>query len=115
MAIKVTFCCPVCGRNVTAFRKNGQKVFFCSQECYKYARDHGMWKQNHQTKEPGDISHENVKIRIKNEIPVFSEVRPVVGRVYNAEKYLGKLPSYVVTVNGKRINIRYGECVEVKE
>lgn len=101
MAIKVAFCCPVCGRNVTAFRKNGQKTFFCSQKCFKYARNHEMWKQNHQTKEPGDISHENVKIRIKNEIPVFSEVRPVVGRVYNAEKYLDKLLTTLSQLTGK--------------
>lgn len=73
-----------------------------------------MWKQNHPTKEPGDASHENVKIRIKCEIPIFSEMRPVVGKVYDAEKYVSKFPAYVITTNGKRINIRYNECVEVK-
>ena len=115
MSVRVTFACPVCGREVTVTRKREQKTYFCGLECYNFARNNGMWKQTLNQSEPGDLVHHDVKIKITREVPLFPEMRPKVGEIYAAERYEGRFPSYVIAVNGRRINIRYNECMEVKE
>ena len=61
--------------------------------------------------------HDMAHIRITKEIPVFEELRPAVGAVYEAERYgASKLNAkfYIIPdICGKRIVVRGGECVEV--
>ena len=74
-----------------------------------------MWSQWKETSSPGDLAHEKVTIKITKDIPIFQQMRPKIGALYVAEKYDGKYPGYVITANGYRVNIRYNECMEVKE
>lgn len=74
-----------------------------------------MWGQRKETSLPGDLAHEKVTIKITKDIPIFQQMRPKIGALYAAEKYDGKYPGYVITANGYRVNIRWNECVEVKE
>lgn len=58
-----------------------------------------------------------VRIRITKRIPVFPELQPKVGRIYEAvpnNKKPGESSFYVIPdINGKAIVVRSGECVEV--
>lgn len=105
--------CPVCGKSITyqAWKKNKQK--FCSRECVYEARRAGLvscvsYKQSPET------TFEKCRIKILRQIPIYKNLRPEVGEIYEAEKYsgLGGI-GYVISVNGKRINVRADECKEV--
>lgn len=115
MSVNVQFVFPVCGKRVTRIREPGQKSYFCSQTCFNFARRNGMWGQRKETSLPGDLAHEKVTIKITKDIPIFQQMRPKIGALYAAEKYDGKYHGYVINVNGYRVNIRWNECVEVKE
>lgn len=53
---------------------------------------------------------------ITKEIPIFPELRPVVGAVYDVERYEKKVGAFYIIpdIKGKRIVVRVGECVEVQ-
>lgn len=56
-------------------------------------------------------------IQVVENIDLFPEYKPAVGRRYRAERYQGyaglKRIGYVIEVNGHRVNVRQEECVEV--
>lgn len=55
-----------------------------------------------------------MKIMVTKDIDLFPDFKPTVGMIYDAEKYqFGKIPGYVVVVNGHRVCVRFGECEEV--
>ena len=63
------------------------------------------------------LPHSRGNIRSRKPVEIYPELSPVVGQIYQAEKYLPrtcrKKPGYVIESGGKRINIRADECVEV--
>lgn len=107
--------CGNCGRQFRRDEPLGRSMSFCCRKCFAAARQSGKFRPTNKIKTPGQIPHEKVYIRITQEIDVWDEFKPVVGSVYLAEKYENqKLPGYVVTVNGNRVCVRYGECEEVE-
>lgn len=107
--------CGNCGRQFRMDEPLGRSMNFCCWKCFAAAMQSGKFRPTNKTKTPEQIPHEKVYIRITQEIDVWEEFRPVVGGVYLAEKYENqKIPGYVVTVNGNRVCVRYGECEEVE-
>lgn len=117
---KVTFQCPTCGRWVTRVRDDSAGKMYCSFECANMARGQNDYEEGYARlrNKAGDLPHDMVKIVITEEIPVFPQFRPVVGKVYRAERYRSDRTSgatgYVIVVNGTRINVREAECSVVE-
>ena len=67
--------------------------------------------------EPRRLPHTMVRIRIICKVPVDPEYQPTVGSEHEAERYTGmgkiKRAGYVIQSGGKRINIRWNECIEI--
>ena len=63
------------------------------------------------------LPHTMVRIRIICKVPVDPEYQPTVGSEHEAERYTGmgktKRAGYVIQSGGKRINIRWNECIEI--
>lgn len=100
------YICRYCGKKFQS-EQSGRE--FCGHDCLRnYMRD--MHAQNRD-------QHDMRRIRITKEIPVFPELRPAVGAVYEAERYGSRYFSakfYIIPdIMGKRIVVRGGECVEV--
>ena len=110
-----TFTCDECGREFTRLQQNyhGCTHKFCGRECrFAYLRKH---PENAQRK--GLLPHDMVTIRITKRIGVFPELMPRVGARYTAERYQNISSrvryGYVISVRGKRINVRAEECMEI--
>jgi hypothetical protein len=54
------------------------------------------------------------RILITKELPLFRELKPVVGAVYEAEVYKKRYNTFYIIpdIGGKRIVVRDDECVE---
>lgn len=113
------FKCAYCGKeNSIEWRRGTPKHRFCDRKCAaKWRTENGMFRPVRREGYPGALPHDDVRILITQEIPLFPEFRPNVGDVYDAELYFvrggGKKSGYVIVVNGHRVNIRIGECLEV--
>lgn len=109
----VTGKCALCGatfqRDVRKMRK-AQK-FYCSKRCAAMdAVNNGKIPFAKQT------FPVETRIRITAKIPVFEELRPKIGTIYDALKFesrYGGHGGYVIVSGGKRINVRLDEAVEV--
>lgn len=114
----VTAQCARCGavfqreeRKVRYAMRTAKKIY-CSKECAakQAVKEHEgnlFQKQNFPVE---------TRIRITEKIPVFPELQPKVGAVYDAlkfEKQPGSHGGYVIESGGKRINVRLDEAVEV--
>ena len=98
------YVCRWCGKK---FKSEQAGREFCGHDCLRnYMRD--MHAQN---RDEHDMTH----IRITKEIPIFEELRPAVGSVYEVERYRKKVDTFYIIpdIGGKRIVVRGGECVEV--
>lgn len=111
MKVEMAFVCPGCGQTVTRVRDPGQSAYFCSKKCYVKAQREGTYVQPKPTSESRFV---RVKIRITKMLDLFKDFTPDVGKIYDAERYNGSnILSYVISVNGHRVNIRRDECEEV--
>lgn len=114
-----TFVCDYCGKeNSIEWKKGTPKKRFCNRQCWaRWRSANGIFDPYQEEKLPGDLPHKDVRVMITQEIPLFPEFRPVVGGEYKAERYEGragvKKIGYVIVVNGHRVSIREGECLEV--
>lgn len=98
-------CCQ-CGMEYTP-KAAGQR--FCGHACLNnYIRD-----VHAKRREKLDM----IKILITKELPLFNELKPVVGAVYEAERYKQRYNTFYIIpdIGGKRIVVRDDECVEVGE
>lgn len=66
-------------------------------------------------KVPGRLPYRPCRIVIMQKVDLFRECRPELGKIYEAECYKSKFGAkgYVIQINGKRINIRNDEAIEV--
>lgn len=87
-------------------------VFYCSQTCAA--------KQVAKEREGTPFAKKNfptqTRIRITARLPVYKELQPKVGAVYDALKFearYGGHGGYVIESGGKKINVRLDEAVEV--
>lgn len=115
-----TFKCDYCGKTFIRTSKLVRSEHVCcSRRCARYleAAERQKRGENHRTQRKGPLPHDDVKIKITKQIDLYSDYAPAVGAVYDAERYRFvdrvHLVGYVICVNGHRINIRQGECVEV--
>lgn len=110
-----TFTCDECGREFTRKQQNyhGCTRKFCGREC----RIEYLHKHPENTQRKGLLPHDMVTICITKQIGVFPELMPRVGARYIAERYQNisttKRYGYVISVHGKRINVRAEECMEI--
>ena len=104
--------CVGCNRPFTGRRDvspNGR--YFCCKKC------EGAYKKAHPAEFRVRRSESWIpaRIRIMMDIPVYPELRPMVGAEYPAEKYMYRSgpAGYVIRVNNKRICVRANECKEL--
>lgn len=122
--------CSLCGktflRSIGKVNENKSGRFYCSRSCAsiaqhmeRRARMAAMNTKPEQQKpeEPRRLPHTMVRIRIICKVPVDPEYQPTVGSEHEAERYTGmgkiKRAGYVIQSGGKRINIRWNECIEI--
>lgn len=121
--------CSLCGktflRPIGKINENKSGRFYCSRSCASIAqhmeRRARMAVMNtppepQKPEEPRRLPHTMVRIRIICKVPVDPEYQPTVGSEHAAEKYgpnKRKNAGYVIQSGGKRINIRWNECVEI--
>ena len=121
--------CELCGkkflRTLGKANENKSGRFYCSRSCASIAqhmeRRARMAAMNTppeppNPKEPRRLPHTMVRIRIICKVPVDPEYQPTVGSEHDAEKYgpyKGSRIGYVIQSGGKRINIRWNECIEI--
>lgn len=110
----ITMQCARCGAvfQREASRAKKSKKPFCSKSCAARSLTEEYMDKRFQKK----IFPKNTRIRITASIPVFPELRPKVGAVYDALKFTaqqGGDGGYVIECGGKKINVRKDEAVEV--
>ena len=125
--------CELCGkkflRTLGKANENKRGRYYCSRSCASIAqhieRRARMAAMNTPSEppeppkpeEPRRLPHTMVRIRIICKVPVDPEYQPPVGSEHEAERYTGmgkiKRAGYVIRSGGKRINIRWNECVEI--
>ncbi|MBP3633156.1 MAG: hypothetical protein J6J43_01115 [Oscillospiraceae bacterium] len=103
--------CPVCSKEFLT-RHNAQR--YCSRAC-TYASQRKENSELRRKREQIPAGQVPVKIKIIKRIPVFEELRPIKGLVYDAVKCTGLNvnPFYIIPMGGKKVVIRADECVEV--
>lgn len=121
--------CEQCGkkflRTLGKVNENKSGRYYCSRSCASIAqhmeRRARMAAMNAppeppKPEEPRRLPHTMVRIRIIDKVPVDPEYQPTVGSEYDAEKYgpqKYQRAGYVIQSGGKRINIRWNECIEI--
>lgn len=113
-------------RTLGKANENKSGRYYCSRSCASIAqhmeRRDRMAEMNTppeppKPKEPRRLPHTMVRIRIICKVPVDPKCQPPVGSEHEAEKYTGmgkiKRAGYVIRSGGKRINIRWNECIEI--
>ena len=122
--------CALCGRtflrSIGKVNENKSGRYYCSRSCASIAqhmeRRARMAAMNTppespKPEEPRRLPHTMVRIRIMERVPVDPEYQPPVGSEHEAERYAGvgkiKRVGYVIQSGGKRINIRWNECIEI--
>lgn len=122
--------CELCGkkfmRTLGKVNENKSGRYYCSRSCASIAqhmeRRARMAAMNTppeppKPEEPRRLPHTMVRIRIMERVPVDPEYQPPVGSEHEAERYAGvgkiKRVGYVIQSGGKRINIRWNECIEI--
>ena len=122
--------CSLCGktflRPIGKINENKSGRFYCSCSCASIAqhmeRRDRMAAMNTppeplKPEESRRLPHTMVRIRIICKVPVDPEYQPTVGSEHEAERYTGmgkiKRAGYVIQSGGKRINIRWNECIEI--
>ena len=108
----ITATCPVCGKVFTRpCKPRADGRYLCSRTCA------GAWRKLHPicTGKRRDRAWDEVRIQITAIIPVYPDMRPRMGEVYDAEKYeyVSSMPGYVVRVGDKRVCVRATECREI--
>lgn len=101
----ITATCPVCGRVFTRpCKPRADGRYLCSRVCA------GAWRKLHPicTGKRRDRAWDEVRIQITAIIPVYPDMRPRMGEVYDAEKY-----EYVSSMPGccarrRQANLREG-------
>lgn len=124
MELKCELCKKKFMRTLGKVNENKSGRYYCSRSCASIALNE-MLAQAKETngkpnpKKPGPnrrLSHTMVRIRITCKVPVDPEYQPPVGSEHDAEKYgphKGGRVGYVIQSGGKRINIRWNECMEI--
>lgn len=116
MPTMITMQCAHCGKvfQRELHRINHAKKFYCSPSCAA--------KQVAREREGTPFQKKNfptqTRIRIITSIPVYRELQPTVGAVYDALKFEAKFGShggYVIESGGKKINVRLDEAAEISE
>ena len=121
--------CDLCGRtflrSIGKVNENKSGRFYCSRSCASIAqhieRRARMAAMNtppepQKPEAPRRLPHTMVRIRITCKVPIDPEYQPPVGSAYEAERYgpyKGSRMGYVIQSGGKRINIRWNECIEI--
>ena len=120
--------CALCGRtflrSIGKVNENKSGRFYCSRSCATIAHNMARRKPKEEHCAPADpkvdparrLPHTMVRIRISCKVPVDPEYQPPVGSVHEAERYgpyKGSRTGYVIRSGGKRINIRWNECIEI--
>ena len=108
----ITATCPVCGKVFTRpCKPRADGRYLCSRACA------GAWRKLHPicTGKRRDRAWDEVRVQITAIIPVYPDMRPRMGAVYDAEKYKdsSNAPGYVVRVGDKRVCVRATECREI--
>lgn len=101
---QAVYVCQWCGKEFTSDRA-GRK--FCGHDClHNYMRD--LHANN---REKIDMT----RVLVTKELPLFNELKPVVGAVYEVERYKKRYNTFYIIpdIGGKRIVVRDDECVEV--
>lgn len=123
--LKCELCKKKFMRTLGKVNENKSGRYYCSRSCTSIAqhmeRRARMAAMNTQPEppkpeEPRRLPHTMVRIRIICKVPVDPEYQPPVGSEHEAEKYgPNKLKNagYVIRSGGKRINIRWNECIEI--
>ena len=104
--------CEHCGEPFMAYQ---EKLRFCCRKCAARARAF----QYGNPVEPIKRHGETVKIKVTEVIPVFDDMRPTIGAVYEAIKVkdmnVAKSYNYLITSIGKHgLLVKADECVEVE-
>jgi len=105
--------CPVCGRE---YKPRVKTQRYCSREC-TYASQRKENSEIRVKREKPARSETLVKIKILKKIPLYPELIPQYGCVYEAKRCTGVNvdPFYVIpNLGGKKIVVRRDECVEVQ-
>lgn len=133
METMIAKACDLCGRtflrSIGKVNENKSGRFYCSRSCASIAQHTERRarmaamntppepKEPPKPEEPRRLPHTMVRIRITCEVPVDPEYQPTVGSEHEAERYTGmgkiKRAGYVIQSGGKRINIRWNECIEI--
>ncbi len=97
--------CVLCGK---AYRPTHRNQKYCSRQCASKMGKSAFVKE-------ADRPRDMTDIRITVDIPVFPALRPVVGKVYRAERGQEQHGRrfYVIQVGERPVIVREGECVEV--
>lgn len=106
--------CPICGKEFRG-RCNAQR--YCSRDC-TYASQRKENSELRVKREKPAQSETLVKIKILKKIPLYPELVPQYGCVYDARRCDGGNvePFYIIPdLGGKKIVVRNDECVEVAE
>lgn len=101
---QAVYVCQWCGKEFTSDRA-GRK--FCGHDClHNHMRD--LHANN---REKIDMT----RVLVTKELPLFNELKPVVGAVYEVERYKHRYNTFYIIpdIGGKRIVVRDDECVEV--
>lgn len=103
--------CPVCGKEFVP-RANSQR--YCGRACtYASQRKENSELRVKRPKPETSV----VKIKVIKRIPLYPEVVPQMGIVYEAQKCVANKaePFYIIPdLGGKKIVVRKDECAEVK-
>lgn len=102
----VLYKCDYCGRPFVRDQKvRNQKLVFCSMNCRSKscARARKL------------LPHTIARIRITQALDVYPQCAPKIGAEYTAERYDNgsNRTGYVIEIDGKRINVRCYECIEI--
>ena len=100
---KALYVCRYCGKRFASEIAGRQ---FCGHDCL-----HNYMRDLHANNRP---QIDMTRILITKELPLFRELKPVVGAVYEAEVYKKRYNTFYIIpdIGGKRIVVRDDECVE---
>ena len=113
--------CSLCGktflRPIGKVNENKSGRFYCSRSCASIAQHMERSARMAAMNTPPEPPKPEEPRRIMERVPVDPEYQPPVGSEHEAERYAGvgkiKRVGYVIQSGGKRINIRWNECIEI--
>lgn len=100
-----SYTCDYCGSPFTRQNRASEtQLRFCGLNC-----------RDRYNAEKQRIRYSKTRIRITKAMNIFPELAPKIGAEFAAEHYKNGAKSlgYVIEINGKRINVRCDECIEI--